>query len=553
MKPAAANISLGAKGRLRVRVMQGEKTVLEGPWKRNLILDRGLDLWATKLIPEMFEVCGKGTGTEATKEVVDTANNFTQSSLTVTRVAGTYDFTAGADKEGALIKFLTTPAKYAKIESVIDADEVTVDRVNTGVSAVDIELYYVEHDWEIAEEAFATISGAAITGTKPLGDATFTASGAIFTADDVGRVIYVNGTKQAFEIVSFTSTTEVEVDNTDDVDISAETFAVYTPREGSTLPVSRTSEYSAVSGENGTVTTDNERVMTRTFVFPEEPESKEVVTGTYSQSGTTVTRITGSRDFTADDVGKIIYWSDDTEVEITAFTSATVVTVADSATKTTLTIELYGFATYSEIFLSDEEYPGDNLNVHVILDTPVDVYGPTPLTPSQQLKVTYEFTLTVTPLVATSQNLASVISDPGNAMSSNKNGSYAIEGFATATIDTEGETTSTFDVLEPSVVGDLAISTVKTALDPFGNTDRSAGTYVTTLEAADYNPGDFSLDYEGEFGINEAISTTLRSLMLYDIESGIGAFTFLFNANQIKDGDHTLSITFRKTWDRDLT
>lgn len=52
----------------------------------------------------------------------------------------------------------------------------------------------------------------------------------------------------------------------------------------------------------------------------------------FSQSGTTVTRTTGTRDFEVGDVGKLIRWASGEEAYITGYTSATQVTVTPSQT-----------------------------------------------------------------------------------------------------------------------------------------------------------------------------------------------------------------------------
>jgi len=65
---------------------------------------------------------------------------------------------------------------------------------------------------------------------------------------------------------------------------------------------------------------------TPTKDLPDDPAD------TYSCAGTTVTRVTGTRDFVAGDVGKLIRWTSGEEAYITAYTSATVVTVGTSAT-----------------------------------------------------------------------------------------------------------------------------------------------------------------------------------------------------------------------------
>lgn len=60
--------------------------------------------------------------------------------------------------------------------------------------------------------------------------------------------------------------------------------------------------------------------------------TKDLPDGFYSQSGTTVTRESGTRDFISGDVGKLIRFENGTERKITAFTDATHVTVGTSGT-----------------------------------------------------------------------------------------------------------------------------------------------------------------------------------------------------------------------------
>lgn len=60
--------------------------------------------------------------------------------------------------------------------------------------------------------------------------------------------------------------------------------------------------------------------------------TKDLANGTYSQTGTTVSRVTGTRDFISGDVGKLIKWTSGEEAKITAFTNATTVTVGVSQT-----------------------------------------------------------------------------------------------------------------------------------------------------------------------------------------------------------------------------
>lgn len=68
------------------------------------------------------------------------------------------------------------------------------------------------------------------------------------------------------------------------------------------------------------------------------------IDGTFAQSGTTVTRSTGTGEFSAGDVGKTIKFSGGEEAYITAYTSATEVEVRESATVSAATVVIWNTA-----------------------------------------------------------------------------------------------------------------------------------------------------------------------------------------------------------------
>ncbi len=97
----------------------------------------------------------------------------------------------------------------------------------------------------------------------------------------------------------------------------------------------------------------------------------------------------------------------------------------------------------------------------------------------------------------------------------------------------------------------MAVSLDTQALTPFKTNTRKASVALTALIAGEYVPGTFTQTYAGTFSLNEAI-LAFRSLMLYDDDAQSGLLTVLFDVAQTKDGDHSLTLTFSKTWDRDL-
>lgn len=387
-----------------------------------------------------------------------------------------------------------------------------------------------------------------------------------FEAGDVGRLVkIVGGAGTEGIITGFIDADTVTlraVGQTSLANYSAENIVLYYVEQTGldTESGARTNTYGSATGANGTSDASNVRTLTRTFIFDAQAEDEEDVadTNTYSRAGTTVTHVDGTRQFTSLDEGKYI-WFDTDEVltKITTFLSSSQVTVADSGTIAAQTIKFYGFTEYGEIGFSHTATAASNLNIRVRLEDgagasdPVVVEGANPVSPGQQLKVVYEMEVTVTPNAST--GATAQITDSGNQMSSNKAGDYVIEQLALSFVADDGDTDTSFAALEPSVAGNAGISSSFAALVPLNGPDRSSGADYTALVADDYVADSFTRLYEGTFGINDAIATNWRSIGLCDAVSDAFVFTFVFDAAQTKDGDHSLTLRFRKTWNRDLS
>jgi hypothetical protein len=379
----------------------------------------------------------------------------------------------------------------------------------------------------------------------------------VFTISDVGRLIRFEGGEEAL-ITGYNSATSVDVDRIAASTLTNKSVSIYRVNQvGLGSEEGRTATYSTDTSENGTTTASAVRTFQRTFVFDQEASDEEVVAGTYSRSGSAVTRDSGTRDFTPSDVGKIIRFdTDGVEATITVFTDATHVTVDTTGALAAQPVRLYGFKDYTEIGFSHSEDVDNNLNIRILLDSPVRAYGPTGLNPAQQLKVTYELQLAVSPAsVQPSPSTYSTfpITDTLNVMSSNKQGQHAIENFLTSEVDDDGETIIANALLDPCVAGECGLSLDSTALSAFGGTARESGARSKAFIPGTYDPGDFSLDYTVDFTISEVISSSWRSFMLYHPDSGLPAYTWLFRNVQRKDGNHSLTLTLTKTWGRDLS
>jgi hypothetical protein len=477
---------LGIKGRVKIEVADHRgNIILSRPWQKNLLLDQGLNNFADRHLAELFEYAAAGTGTTATKETVAGSNSFTLTGTTLTRTAGTRDFTV-ADI-GKLVRRADSPFTEAIITAVGGV---------TSVSVRDV-------------------------GLSSLAD---------YTDKDI--ILY----------------------SVHQVGLDAELGA-------------RTNEYGAVTGDNSTVSASNVRTLKRTFIFPAVPEQKEEVsvddpTASYSQSAGTVTQLSGGRDFTSADVGKYIYWTvGETLSKITGvldFTpGATQVSVTPSDTVGPQAIDLYGFVSYGEVGFSHTGTAGNNLNVRVRIEDgggvsdPVVVEGENPLTPGQQLRLVYEVEIAVTPEVSTPGT--AFISDPGSAMSSNKNGDYVIEHVALSAVDTNGGTNLDYTTLEPATAGQAGLTPATGPLVPLDGPDRSTGSFGVDLVADDYVADSFTRTYEGMFGINDAVSNSWRNLGLYDPTSETFPFVFHFDTSQVKTAEFSIVVRFQKTWGRDLS
>lgn len=151
-------------------------------------------------------------------------------------------------------------------------------------------------------------------------------------------------------------------------------------------------------------------------------DTREAVTGAYFQSGTTVTRGSGPRDFTAADVGKLIKFASGEESRISAFTSATVVTVVESRTVASTSITLYDVG---QVRLTTETkrsntYPVFNFDDGTAAQTTIL----DPANAKITLRRTYDFTAEVGAVSYTEIGVS-----PANSISA-PNGTFAQSGTA---------------------------------------------------------------------------------------------------------------------------
>jgi len=325
---------------------------------------------------------------------------------------------------------------------------------------------------------------------------------------------------------------------------------------------------------------------------------------TASQSGTTVIASAGF--FASGDAGKLIRWGDGHEAKITSFTDSTHVTVDRSQTVTGATFTMYrvnqtgltaevsggagrsnnyltgspscdssrtgavftmtrtydfsspaGSTNYAEIGVSDSGTQSNNLFSRMLISG-----GSVTVLATQQLRVTYQLQLTVSPTTPFSKTAAitgwPVL--PATATS----GTEQMAGIGLSKVATTG-LAGAWDGFnlsnqcnEPSVGGQIWISPSSDAHLSFpASPDRRANAAVKSLSLGSYSNGNFYLDKTATFSANEANRSDFRSMGVAGanfattvIEVG---FCFLFDQAQTKDNTHTLALTFRFSWGRDLS
>jgi len=538
-------LSFGIKGRVIVSVIRDGK-VVRGPVEtKNLWLDQGLNNMSTHPICELFEVAAKGIGTDPTTEdLTATANTYSipNGSTTITRTAGTRNFTS--DDISKLILF--TNGKQFRISGITSTTVASVSApASPAITNLKMTLYSVQF-LSVTEKGSRADEYSSVAGEN----STTTASNVrtfrrafIFPVEDTMTEKVGGGTfSQAGTTVSRVSGTNRDF-TVDDIGKTL-TFVA----NGNTGIITAIIDVDSFTLDVSQTVPEDKIVLTLT------DSQIETVSGSYSRAGSVVTRTSGARNFTAGDIGSTIHFTNDNvEAEITAFTDATHVTVDVAGTIAAQDIVIYGHTDYTEIGFSHSDESGPNVNIRVLLASAVRAAISTPFRASDQLKVTYECVLTVEPHTSTAANLNSIINDPANQMSGNKNGDYVIETFATSTVATDGTTNLSLTDLEPYYDGFAGWSLDSTALVPLVGTIRQNSLATVPMVGEANFDFTFSRIFTGLFGLNDAVNNNWRSLMIVDPESKLAIFTFLFDVVQHKDGEHTFTIVFRKTWDRDFT
>lgn len=327
--------------------------------------------------------------------------------------------------------------------------------------------------------------------------------------------------------------------------------------------------------------------------------SEDTSTGsnTYTQAAQVITRTAGSRDFTTDDVGRLVLWPDGSMCNITGYNSATSVNVDASLTEASaVAVKIYyvnqtALTTYVSDTDSYSTNPGDNsttdnttagtrtlqrvfifppetadttynelgfsnveggatANIRIFLSSGIAVLGPASGNPGEQLVVTYQLVITVSPIVSTSSDGSWLT----GMVAASQAGHYIIEDMSLSKVNGVNGITDISDaMLEPSQLPPIGLSPSTTALAKFGQTVRNTGASFATVTPGTYSAGSFQQTFAAVWGLNNGAGTAWRTLAVMNQATGIAAFTYLFSTNQSKDTSHSLLVTLQATWGRILT
>lgn len=508
------NNETSMRGLVKVDILDHKgRVVQEGRWQPNLILDAGLNKVADVFLCDLFKFAVKGSHYGSLgeaipmKEVIATSNTFTLAATgvkaigTLTRVAGTFSFTAGdvnGTHIGSLIRCADTSGAAKGSECIITGlagpDPSSVVDVRQVGNVNPLVPYVTKHVILYKVQSTGMTNEVGRTGiySETPGENGTTHSGTVLTHK---RTFIFDQEAQSVE--NFTT--------------------LFGTWDGSTMRVTRT------GGTRNFVTTDIGSYIQ--FVDGQYCAIKTIVSATV----VTVDRAPTTSPLTAAQI-----------------------------------IKIYGHNKYTHIGFSNSETGGDPLNILVRLENssgasvPITPLGNNPELTGQQIKVTYQMQISFGPGTTTAQ--VAPFSDTANALGSGGNGgSYVLEGVGASIIDpSTGDTDISSQALEPCGTGSAALSNVSTALKPLTPTstappDRSLGAVVVPLTPDEYTADAFSRTFTAIFGVGVGTATNWRCMGIFDESANNFIWTFLFSHNRQKPSTYQMILHFRKTWNRDLT
>lgn len=342
-------------------------------------------------------------------------------------------------------------------------------------------------------------SSGVTTGTTAGTTLTITGGSFTFAGGDVGKLLVFSGGAQAY-IDTFTGGSEVELVET--ISVSGETFTMYSvDQTGLVAEVARSNTYLTGAPNCETVLDGSDLEMTRTYDF--------------SSPG--------------------------------------------------------GDTTYNELGWSNSASVASNLASRAIIG------GGVLVTTLQQLRVVYTFIVSLSPTTPSAKT-ASITGWPV-APSTVTDGDEQWQCMLLSAVNTIGSSTSTGAVgfagstgsnavaMEPSEPGNSTtgcycfLSPSATAHNAFNSNGPARDTNATEklVTQASYVPGDFYVDRSATFLVGDANRTDFRSMGIGYHSSGGSdeaynndnqGLVFVFDEVQAKASSHTLTLTWRISWQR---
>lgn len=388
---------------------------------------------------------------------------------------------------------------------------------------------------------------------------TCTASGSIFAAGDVGKLLRFDTGEKAM-ITAYTSATQVTLASS--LGVTTQLFTMYrVGQTGLATEVKRSATYLTGSGNTETTRSGSTYTHRRTFDFTAETGSVNYAEVGFSHSATVASNLNTRALFSGGAVTvlngqqlRVIYdflvtmsptTATNVEPAISGWPSLSYSVTADASTDK-ITLASHGFAANQKVVLSGSVAPGGlsfGTTYYVITDT------------------SSTFKLALTPsggaidITSAGTSVTLVTSTEGQASLTK----HSISGIVTGTGATTAQETSPGNHLcnEPLATEcGMVIGSETTALGAWPVAGDTVITSVSSgdkysLTASAYTNGNFYQERYAVYSTTEANSSAIRSINLTRRNSATrSGLTVLFATPQEKLSTHTLTITWRWTWDR---
>lgn len=419
----------------------------------------------------------------------------------------------------------------------------------------DLFLYAVIGTGNTPTEDDSGATTATTSGT------TCTASGSIFAAGDVGKLLRFDTGEKAM-ITAYTSGTQVTLGATLGVG-SGTAFTMYrVSQTGLATEVKRSNTYLTGSGNTETTRSGSTYTHRRTYDFTAETGSVNYAEVGFSHSATVASNLNTRALFSGGAVTvlngqqlRVIYdflvtvsptTATNVEPTITGWPSLSQAVTADAGTDK-ITLASHGFSANQKVVLSGSIAPGGlsfGTTYYVITDTS-STFGLSLTSGGGAIDITSSGT-SVTLVTSTEgqhsltkHGLSGIVTGTGaTAAQDTISGAdnYCNEPLATSCGMIIGSETTAFGAWPDAA--NVAITAV-------------TGGSKSSLTSSGYTNGNFYIERYAVYATTEANSAVIRSINLTRGNSAIRAgLTVKFNTNQEKLNTHTLTITWRWTWDR---